>query len=58
MADALARWPETLRQSLVLIAEVERPRPEIAAELPWTTEVVELRLYHARKRLHILFQKG
>jgi RNA polymerase sigma-70 factor (ECF subfamily) len=57
LADAIAKLPIRLRQSLVLFAEDDKSQAEIAAEMHCTAKAVELRLYHARKRLHVLLGK-
>lgn len=55
--DAMGKLPEPLRRSLISFAEDDKSHLQIAAEMGCTAKAVELRLYHARKRLHRLLKK-
>jgi RNA polymerase sigma-70 factor (ECF subfamily) len=57
LAEAVASLPDTLRQPLALYTEEDKSQPEIAAEMQCTVKAVEMRLYHAHKRLHSLLKK-
>lgn len=56
LAEAVAGLPDPLRQPLVLFVEEDKSQPEIAAELQCSAKAVEMRLYHARKRLRFLLE--
>jgi RNA polymerase sigma-70 factor (ECF subfamily) len=58
LSKAVAALPEGLRQPLMLFAFEEKSQPEIAREMHCSTKAVEMRLYHARKRLHIWLQRN
>jgi RNA polymerase sigma-70 factor (ECF subfamily) len=57
LAEAIATLPDALRLPLVLFAEEDKSQPEIAAEMHCTVKAVEMRLYHAHKRLHSLLKR-
>jgi RNA polymerase sigma-70 factor, ECF subfamily len=58
LSDAVARLPAKLRQPLILSVEDGRSHAEIAVELRCTAKAVEMRLYHARRRLGLVFEKN
>jgi RNA polymerase sigma-70 factor (ECF subfamily) len=55
--EALNRLPDGLRKPVRLYAEEELSQLEIAVQLRCTVKTVEMRLYHARKRLHSFLGK-
>jgi RNA polymerase sigma-70 factor (ECF subfamily) len=58
LLGAVGALPEGLQKPLVLFALEEKSQAEIAAELRSTAKAVEMRLYRARKQLHVLLENG
>ena len=57
LGKALKSLPDCLREPLMLFALEEKSQPQIAAEMQCSVKAVEMRLYHARKRLHDVLGK-
>jgi RNA polymerase sigma-70 factor (ECF subfamily) len=58
LSKAVDALPEGLRQPLILFSFEEKSQPEIAGEMHCSTKAVEMRLYHARKQLHIWLEEN
>ena len=57
LGKALKSLPDCLREPLMLFALEEKSQPQLAAQMQCSIKAVEMRLYHARKRLHDVLGK-